>query len=103
MIPPVHLALDCNVSPRANQQFALQMCYDPTRMSSPFSLQTPVAELYKYRLARSGQILSQSWPLEIASHLKKDNPANATVEDLLAYLPLRYEDRSNPAQIRDLI
>jgi len=71
-------------------------------MSSPFSLQTPLEDLYKYRLARFGQILSHKLAVEIAGHFKKENAAKATVEDLLNYLPLRYEDRSNPAQIRDL-
>lgn len=71
-------------------------------MSSPLSLQTPLEDLYKYRLARFGQILSHKLAVEIASHLKKDDPAKATIEDLLNYLPLRYEDRSNPARIRDL-
>jgi ATP-dependent DNA helicase RecG len=71
-------------------------------MSSPFSLQTPVEELYKYRLARFGQILSHKLAVEVAGHLKKENAAKATVEDLLSYLPLRYEDRSNPVLIRDL-
>ncbi len=71
-------------------------------MPSPFSLQTPLEELYKYRLARFGQTLSHKLAVEIASHLKKDDAAKATVEDLLSYLPLRYEDRSNPARICDL-
>lgn len=71
-------------------------------MPSPFSLQTPLEDLYKYRLARFGQILSHKLAAEIASHFKKESAAKATVEDLLNYLPLRYEDRSNPAQISDL-
>jgi ATP-dependent DNA helicase RecG len=71
-------------------------------MPSPFSLQTPLEELYKYRLARFGQTLSHKLAVEIASHVKKPDAAAATVEDLLSYLPMRYEDRSNPAHIRDL-
>jgi ATP-dependent DNA helicase RecG len=71
-------------------------------MPSPFSLQTPLEELYQYRLARFGPTLSHKLAVEIAGHFKKENAAKATVEDLLSYLPLRYEDRSNPVQIRDL-
>lgn len=71
-------------------------------MSSPFSLQTPLEELYKYRLARFGPTLSRKLAGEIANHLKRADPAKATIEDLLGYLPLRYEDRSNPVRLRDL-
>ena len=71
-------------------------------MSSSFSLQTPLEDLYKHRLARFGQILSHKLAVEIASHFKRPNAATTTAEDLLNYLPLRYEDRSSPAQIRDL-
>lgn len=71
-------------------------------MPPPFSLQTPIAELYKYRLARFGDILSQKLAVEIAGHCSKKDYRIATVENLLSYLPMRYEDRSNPAQIREL-
>jgi ATP-dependent DNA helicase RecG len=71
-------------------------------MPPPFSLQTPLADLHKYRLARFGQTLSHKLALEIASHFGKKDSNNATVEDLLSYLPMRYEDRSNPAHICDL-
>ena len=71
-------------------------------MPPPFSLQTPIAELYKYRLARFGETLSHKLAVEVAGHFSKKDSRNATVEDLLSYLPMRYEDRSNPAQIRDL-
>jgi len=71
-------------------------------MPPPFSLNTPIEELYKYRLARFGQTLSQKLALEIAGHSRRKDYRSATVEDLLSYLPMRYEDRSNPAHIRDL-
>jgi ATP-dependent DNA helicase RecG len=72
-------------------------------MPPPFSLQTPIDELYNYRLARLGQSLSHKLAVEVAGHLGKKDYRNATVEDLLNYLPMRYEDRSHPAQIRDLV
>ena len=70
-------------------------------MQPLLSLQTPVKDLYKYGLPRFGQTLSHKLAMELARPWdKKDR--NATVEDLLSYLPMRYEDRSHPAQIRDL-
>lgn len=71
-------------------------------MPPPFSLKTSLAELYKYGLPRFGQTLSHKLALEIASHSNRKDSSSATVEDLLSYLPMRYEDRSSPAQIRDL-
>ena len=71
-------------------------------MPHPFSLNTPIAELYQYRLARFGQTLSLNLAREVASHFGEKDYRDATVEDLLNYLPMRYEDRSNPAHIRDL-
>ncbi len=71
-------------------------------MPAPLSLNTPVEEIYKYRLARFGQTLSQKLAVALKSHFVKKNAAEVTIEDLLAYLPMRYEDRSHPARIRDL-
>jgi ATP-dependent DNA helicase RecG len=71
-------------------------------MPPPFNLHTPIEELYKYRLARFGQTQSHKLALEVASHCGKRDYCNATVEDLLSYLPMRYEDRSNPSHISDL-
>ncbi len=70
-------------------------------MPPPFSLNVSVGDLYQYRLARIGQTLSQRLAKSLAGHLKRD-PSKVTVEDLLNYLPMRYEDRSNPARIADL-
>ena len=71
-------------------------------MPPPFSLKTPVEELYKYGLPRFGQTLAHKLALEIASHSARKDSSNATIEDLLSYLPMRYEDRSSPAHISDL-
>jgi ATP-dependent DNA helicase RecG len=71
-------------------------------MPAPFSLSTPVQDLYKYRLARFGQTLSHKLASALKSHFGKKSSAEVTVEDLLGYLPMRYEDRSHPARIRDL-
>lgn len=71
-------------------------------MPASFSLKTQIDELYKYRLARLGQTLSHKLAVSLASHFGKKDYSKATVEDLLAYLPMRYEDRSKPAHISDL-
>ncbi|MEP6819369.1 MAG: ATP-dependent DNA helicase RecG [bacterium] len=71
-------------------------------MPPPFSLKTLVEELCKYGLPRFGQTLSHKLALDIASLSSKKDSSSATVEDLLSYLPMRYEDRSSPAHIRDL-
>ncbi len=71
-------------------------------MPAPFSLSTPIDELYQYRLARLGQPLSHKLALALASHSGRKPASKITVEDLLNYLPMRYEDRSRPAEIRDL-
>src|SRR6185295_6523070 len=71
-------------------------------MPAPLSLNTPVEDLYKYRLARFGQTLSQRLASALKSQFGKKSSAEVTVEDLLGYLPMRYEDRSHPARIRDL-
>ncbi|MFN2492485.1 MAG: ATP-dependent DNA helicase RecG [Pyrinomonadaceae bacterium] len=71
-------------------------------MPSPFNLNTPVEELYKYRLAGLGQTLSHKLAVALATHVNKKDYTTAKVGDLLAYLPMRYEDRSKPARISDL-
>jgi ATP-dependent DNA helicase RecG len=71
-------------------------------MAASFSLSTPIGELYKYRLAGLGQNLSHKLAQALATHAGKKDKSTATVEDLLSYLPMRYEDRSHPSRIRDL-
>jgi ATP-dependent DNA helicase RecG len=71
-------------------------------MPPPFCLNTSIKELYKYGLPRFGQTLSHKLAQEIASHSTKRDAGSATMEDLLSYLPMRYEDRSRPAHISDL-
>ena len=70
-------------------------------MSTPLTLDTPIDELHKYRIARLGKTSSHKLSLALAGYQSKKK-ANAIVEDLLTYLPMRYEDRSNLARIIDL-
>src|ERR1044071_5515998 len=71
-------------------------------MPSAIRLNTPIEDLHKFRIARLGEQLSHKLALALAAHANKRNVAEAIVEDLLNYLPMRYEDRSHPAAIRDL-
>src|ERR1700754_716652 len=71
-------------------------------MPSAISLNTPIEDLHNFRIARLGDQLSHKLALALASHANKRNAADVAVEDLLNYLPMRYEDRSHPAAIKDL-
>jgi ATP-dependent DNA helicase RecG len=71
-------------------------------MHSLLELHTPVTDLHKYRLAHLGQTSARKLAVALAGFAGKKAAAEATVEDLLGYLPMRYEDRSHPARIRDL-
>jgi len=71
-------------------------------MPSAISLNTPIEDLHKLRVARLGPNLSRKLAAAIAAYSSKKHSADATVEDLLGYLPMRYEDRSRLAQIKDL-
>ena len=71
-------------------------------MPASLSLDTPINELYKYRIARLGQTLSQKLARALASNSANKSSQQVTVADLLDYLPMRYEDRSHLTTIRDL-
>ncbi|HLE63381.1 MAG TPA: ATP-dependent DNA helicase RecG, partial [Pyrinomonadaceae bacterium] len=72
------------------------------KMPAPVSLKTLVSELHLYRIARVGPTLSRKLALALAEELKKSQGNPATIEDLVQYLPSRYEDRSKLPSIRDL-
>jgi ATP-dependent DNA helicase RecG len=69
---------------------------------SPLKLETPIVELYRFGLPRFGQPTARKLALALASLAGKTDATEATVEDLLNYLPMRYEDRSNLARIENL-
>ncbi|HEX8921263.1 MAG TPA: ATP-dependent DNA helicase RecG, partial [Pyrinomonadaceae bacterium] len=70
--------------------------------SSPLTLNTPIVELYRFGIPRFGQGMARKLGLALASLAAKTDATEATVEDLLNYLPMRYEDRSNLARIENL-
>ncbi len=71
-------------------------------MPSAISLNTPIEDLHSFRIARLSQNLSRKLAAALAVHASRRTPAEVTVEDLLTYVPLRYEDRSHLAAIKDL-
>jgi ATP-dependent DNA helicase RecG len=71
-------------------------------MPSAISLNTPIEDLHSFRIARLGETLSHKLAKALASQTHKKNSAEVTVEDLLTYFPMRYEDRSRPALIKEL-
>jgi ATP-dependent DNA helicase RecG len=66
------------------------------------TLQTPILELHRHSLPRVGPLTAKKLAVEIASITARHDPSTAPVEDLLHYVPMRYEDRSNLARVADL-
>ncbi len=69
---------------------------------SLIELNTPLIELYKFEIAGLSNAMSRKLALAVAAHANKSEVLDATVEDLLNYFPMRYEDRSNFLQIDEL-
>jgi len=63
------------------------------------SLNTPLIELHHHGIPRVGQKTAHALAVELASINARPDAREATVEDLLHYLPMRYEDRSNLTRI----
>jgi ATP-dependent DNA helicase RecG len=70
--------------------------------ASPISIETPVIQLHQCGIPRLGQPTARKLALALATLSGKTDASEATVEDLLNYLPMRYEDRSNLARITNL-
>jgi ATP-dependent DNA helicase RecG len=68
----------------------------------PLSLDTPVLHLAQADIPRLGAQTARRLALALANVSGKSDAGEVTVEDLLNYLPMRYEDRSNMARIADL-
>ncbi|HEY0171586.1 MAG TPA: ATP-dependent DNA helicase RecG [Pyrinomonadaceae bacterium] len=66
------------------------------------SLDTPVLHLSEQGITRLGAQTARRLALAVAHVAGKADAGEVTVEDLLNYLPMRYEDRSNLARISDL-
>ncbi len=73
--------------------------YNPMKLS----LKTPLIELNNHEIAGLSSAMARKLALAVAGYAYKSEVADATVEDLLNYFPMRYEDRSNFIQIDELI
>ena len=71
-------------------------------MPGAISLNTSIEDLHSFKIARLGPVLSRKLAKALATQTYKKSSAAVTVEDLLNYFPMRYEDRSHPALIKDL-
>ncbi|HKE56848.1 MAG TPA: ATP-dependent DNA helicase RecG [Pyrinomonadaceae bacterium] len=71
-------------------------------MPSAITLNTPLEDLHQFKIARLGQTNSRKLAAAVAHFSNKKSAGEATVEDLLMYLPFRYEDRSHLKTIKDL-
>src|SRR6266403_2204030 len=68
----------------------------------PISLETRILDLHGAGIPRFGQQRSRQLALGLAEVSPGKDSASASVEDLLNYLPARYEDRSSMVEIRHL-
>jgi len=66
------------------------------------TLDTPILSLTGHGIPRFGQPTARRLGVALASLSGKRDAGEATVEDLLNYLPMRYEDRSNLTRISEL-
>ncbi|MCA1564996.1 MAG: ATP-dependent DNA helicase RecG [Acidobacteria bacterium] len=66
------------------------------------TLDTPILSLTGHGIPRFGQPTARRLGLALASLTGKRDAGETTVEDLLNYLPMRYEDRSNLTRIAEL-
>ncbi len=70
--------------------------------SMKLSLKTPLIELHNYDFAKLTSTMSRKLAMAVATFAYKNDIADASVEDLLNYFPMRCEDRSNFIQIDQL-
>ncbi|MGI8556647.1 MAG: ATP-dependent DNA helicase RecG [Pyrinomonadaceae bacterium] len=70
--------------------------------SDKIALQTAIIELHDYETVNLTKAASRKLALAVAGIADKTNADEASVEDLLNYLPMRYEDRSHLIQIDEI-
>ncbi|MET0752451.1 MAG: ATP-dependent DNA helicase RecG [Pyrinomonadaceae bacterium] len=66
-------------------------------------LQTPLVELHDYEIAGLSVAMARKLAVAVAGFAYKNDVTEATVEDLLNYFPMRWEDRSNLIRIDRLV
>ena len=66
------------------------------------TLDTPIIEFHKHSISKLSAAMARKLAMAIAGESAKSDATEATVEDLLNYFPMRYEDRSNLLPIDQL-
>lgn len=66
------------------------------------ALNTPILDLHLHEIANLSGPMGRKLAMAVAGFAAKSDLKEATVEDLLNYFPMRYEDRSNLIQIDKL-
>ena len=66
------------------------------------SINTPIVELHDYGIGNLSAAMARKLALAVAVFAYKTDLTEASVEDLLNYFPMRYEDRSNFIQIDEI-
>src|SRR5215468_1582568 len=85
------------------------MKYSGWRVSYPLwgvfyllKLSTPLYQLHLHEIPRVATKTAMKLAQGVAAAVDEPNALLVTVDDLLNYLPMRYEDRSNLTRVRDL-
>jgi ATP-dependent DNA helicase RecG len=76
--------------------------YSQQGSSHLLKLSTPLYELHLHEIPRLAMKTTQKLAAGVAASVGVANALQVTIEDLIHYLPMRYEDRSNLASVRDL-
>jgi ATP-dependent DNA helicase RecG len=66
------------------------------------TLNTPIIEFHTHGISKLSAAMARKLAIAVAGESAKSDPTEATVEDLLNYFPMRYEDRSNLLKIDQL-
>lgn len=66
------------------------------------TLDTPIVEFHRHGISKLSAHMARKLATAVASEAAKADLTEATVEDLLNYFPMRYEDRSNLMPIDQL-
>ena len=66
------------------------------------TLDTPIIELHTHGISKLSAAMARKLAIAVAGESAKSDLTEATVEDLLNYFPMRYEDRSNLLPIDQL-
>jgi ATP-dependent DNA helicase RecG len=87
---------------RANLESGCHACKAEYREDTVLKLSTSLFQLHLHEIPRVAMRTAQKVAQGAAAALNVTDFRSVTVEDLLGYLPMRYEDRSNLARVRDL-